>query len=99
MGLRNLFTRRQSAGSAASTVVIGSGQGQREPLTPEQLAELQDAWAELAKAAEGSGVTNMHACSRNGRPWQEDPAAVRGLAATLRSFRAENAAADDQPAP
>lgn len=86
--------RRPAAGTPASTVVAGNGPEQREPLTPEQLTELQDAWAELAQAAEGSGVTNMHACSRNGRPWQEDPAAVRGLAATLRSVRAENAAAD-----
>ena len=62
-----------------------------EPLTPAQLAELQQAWAELAEAAKGSGVKSLHACSRNGKPWQKDLAAVRGLAATLREFRADAA--------
>jgi hypothetical protein len=57
-----------------------------EPLTAEQLVELEAAWAELTAAAEASEVTNFHACSRNGRPWTEDPAAVRAAAATLREF-------------
>jgi hypothetical protein len=90
MGLRNIFRRRRAAGTAAPAGWVSEPEAQ-EPPTPEQLAELQDAWAELAKAAEGSGVTGLHACSRNGRRWEEDPAAVRGLAATLRDFRAENA--------
>lgn len=55
-----------------------------ELLTAAQLKELQD-----------SGVTGLHACSSNGRPWRENPAAVRGLAATLRGFRAENSTVDD----
>jgi hypothetical protein len=33
----------------------------QEPLTLEQLAELQAAWAELTQAAEGSGVERFHA--------------------------------------
>lgn len=86
MGLRSLFMRHRAAGdTTASTVVVGSEAEHQEPLTPEQLAELQEAWAELTNAAEGSDVTGLHACSRNGKPWQEDPAAVRGLAATLRA--------------
>ncbi|MFF1253698.1 hypothetical protein ACFVYC_14540 [Pseudarthrobacter sp. NPDC058329] len=91
MGLRSFFGRRPAVAgeTAVSTVVIDPAVP--EPLTPEQFAELQDAWAELAEAAEGSGVTGMHACSRNGRRWEEDPAAVRGLAAILRNVRAENA--------
>ncbi|PVZ52701.1 hypothetical protein C9424_19650 [Arthrobacter sp. H-02-3] len=92
MGLRSLFMRRRSAvGTAASAVVVGSEPEHQEPLTPEQLAELQEAWAELANAAEGSGVTGLHACSRTGGPWQEDPVAVRGLAATLRSISSDKA--------
>lgn len=86
MGLPSFFKRRLAAGTAAPAGAV-SGPEAQEPLTPEQLAELQDAWAELAKAAEGSGVTGLHACSRNGRRWEEDPGAVRGLAATLREFR------------
>lgn len=87
MGLWRFFKRRPAVGSAAP-----APHGiEPEPLPPEQLTELQGAWAELAEAAEGSGVTGLHACSRNGRRWEEDPAAVRGLAATLREIRAENA--------
>lgn len=87
MGLWSFFKRRPAAGSTdpAPTGI------ELVPLTPEQLAELQDAWAELAEAAEGSGVTGLHACSRNGKRWEEDAAAVRGLAATLREIQAENA--------
>ena len=59
------------------------------PLTPEQLAELQAAWADLAGAAQDSGVKHLHACTRNGKTWQQDLAAVRSLAATLRSLREE----------
>lgn len=58
------------------------------PLTAEQLVELEAAWAELTAAAEASEVTNLHACTRNGRSWTEDPAAVRAAAATLREFPA-----------
>lgn len=54
------------------------------------LAQLQKAWAELAKAAESSGLTGLHAYTRNGKRWEEDPEAVRGLPATIRDFRAEN---------
>jgi hypothetical protein len=90
MGLRSFFKQRPATGSTAPAIAPSEPEAQ-EPLTHEQLAELQDAWAELAKAAQGSGVTNLHACSRNGKRWEEDPAAVRGLAATLRELQAENA--------
>ncbi|WP_243182059.1 hypothetical protein [Arthrobacter humicola] len=53
--------------------------------------ELEAAWAELTAAAEASEVTNFHACTRNGRPWNADPAAVRAAAATLREFPAADA--------
>lgn len=89
MGLWSFFRPRPAAARTA-TEVAGSEPEAQEPLTAEQLAELQDAWAELANAVEGSGVKNLHACSRNGKPWQEDPAAVRGLATILRNYKAEN---------
>jgi len=91
MGLWSFFSRRAAAARAAAPVIAAREPEPQEPLTAEQLAELQDAWAELAEATESSGATGLHACSRNGRPWQEDPAAVRGLAAILRSSTAENA--------
>ena len=97
MGLQNVSGRGpEVAGAPVSTVVVQPEA--QEPLTPEQLAELQDAWAELSQAAEGSGVTRLHACSRNSKRWEEDPEAVRGLAATLRNSRAGSAGADGQAA-
>ena len=62
------------------------GPATREPLTAAQLLELEEAWAELAAAQEASELTNFHACTRTDRPWTEDPAAVRAVAAALREF-------------
>lgn len=93
MGLRSLFRKRQSA----AVFVPQCGPEQQEPKTPEQLAELVDAWAELAAAAKESGVENFHACSRSGKPWQEDPASVRGMAAILRALRKEVAVPELEP--
>ncbi|WP_247040383.1 hypothetical protein [Arthrobacter rhizosphaerae] len=57
-----------------------------EPLPPELLEDLRCAWDELTAAAKASKVTSFQACTRAGRPWTEDPAAVRAVAATLREF-------------
>ena len=70
----------------------------QEPPTPEELADLQNAWAELAEAAKDSGVKGFHACGRGGRPWQEDPAAVRSMAALFRGLKEEDTTADVEPA-
>jgi hypothetical protein len=89
MGLRSFFQRspaRAEVSLPAAAVQIASIE--REPLSPEQLAELQEAWVELTEAARGSKVTSFHACTRAGGPWTEDPAAVRAVAATLREFPA-----------
>lgn len=90
MGLRSFFRgRRTTAGDTAVSTAVVESQAD-EPLTPEQLAELQQAWAEFAEAAKGSGVNSVHACTRNGKPWQKDPAAVRSMAALLRRVREED---------
>jgi hypothetical protein len=98
MGLRSFFRGRTAAAgeSAVSKTVIDPAAP--EPLTPGALAELQEAWAEFAQAAEGTGATSFHACSRNGKRWEEDPATVRALAATLRDIRAEDTPPDSGPA-
>ncbi|GGH97645.1 hypothetical protein GCM10007170_28370 [Arthrobacter liuii] len=90
MGLRSFFRNRRT-GSDDTTFAAAAAEDSAgpEPLTPAQLAELQTAWVALAKAAKDSGVGDVHACSRNGRPWQDNPAAVRSLAATLRHLREE----------
>jgi hypothetical protein len=94
LGLRNFFSKRPATAVTNEPPAVLATPQEQEPLTPEQLADLQQAWAELAEAAEGSDVSGLHACSRNGTRWEEDPAAVRGLAATLREFRAQGTAAE-----
>jgi len=88
MGLRSIFRKRPAP---AGVTPAAADPEALEPLTAEQLVELEAAWAELTAAAEASEVTNFHACTRNGRPWTEDPAAVRAAAATLRDFPAADA--------
>ncbi|UKA73545.1 hypothetical protein, partial [Arthrobacter sp. FW306-06-A] len=66
-------------------------------LTPAQLAELQEAWAEFAEAAKGSGAKSFHACTRTGKPWHQDPAAVRSMAALLRRVRDEDTTPGTEP--
>jgi hypothetical protein len=85
MGLRSLF-QRKAATTAAAATAPEVAVAQDEPLSPELLEDLRCAWDELAEAAKNSRVTNFHASTRTGRPWTEDSAAVRAIAATLREF-------------
>ena len=90
MGLRSLF-QRKAATTARLSPVPAATACQDEPLSPErQDEELQAAWVELTEAAGRSKVTSFHACTRTGRPWTEDPGAVRAVAATLREFPASD---------
>jgi hypothetical protein len=85
MGLRSLFHRKavsaEPVSPRAATAPVPD-----KPTSPELQEELRLAWAELTEAAKISKVTNFHACTRTGRHWTEDPAAVRAVAATLREF-------------
>jgi hypothetical protein len=85
MRFRSLFQRKAGTAARVSPVLAATA-GQDEPLSTELQEELQAAWVELTEAARGSRVTSFHACTRTGRPWTEDPAAVRAVAATLREF-------------
>ncbi|MEC5180842.1 hypothetical protein [Arthrobacter sp. CG_A4] len=91
MGLRSIFRKRPATAGKGDSVPTEGGPETLEPLTAEQLIELQEAWAELAAAAEASELTNFHACTRTGRSWTENPAAARAVAATLREFPAAGA--------
>jgi hypothetical protein len=94
MGLRRLFPGNTETALSGPASVGTSGPGATEPLTPEQLAEIQEAWVRLAPAAERPGSTShFHACTRNGKSWQEDPASVRAVAALLRNHQS------DEPTP
>lgn len=91
MGLRRFFQRNTSTGVAGQgmpAAVAAADDGSQDALTPEDLAELREAWADLAEAAEGSGSVNFSACSRDGKSWQENPATVRAIAALLREHPA-----------
>jgi hypothetical protein len=85
MGLRSLFHRKEVTTARVSPVPAGNA-GHDEPFSPKRQEDLQAAWVELTAAARNSKVTSFHACTRAGRPWTEDPAAVRAVAATLREF-------------
>ena len=90
MGVRSIFRKRPATADATPAAAVPET---REPLTAEQLRELEAAWAELAAAWEASELTNFHAWTRTDPSWTEDPRAVRAVAATLREFPA----AEDQP--
>jgi hypothetical protein len=90
MGLRSLFQRKAAPAPPVVPVVEAAAPVPDAPMSPELQEELSAAWAELTEAAKASKVTNFQACTRKGRPWTEDPAAVRDVAATLREFPETN---------
>jgi hypothetical protein len=99
MGLWSRFARRRKPATGAGLPDAGAIEPkEQESVTPEQVADLKAAWAELAEAAKEASVTGFHACSRGGKPWQEDPAAVRSMAALLRRVSAEDAATEGSTA-
>lgn len=96
--LRGLFRRRRTApDSEESTPAAGAPTGP-DLLTPDQAADVEQAWVELRQAAEEAGATTFRACTRGGSRWEEDPAAVRALAAALRSFKEADTATGSDPA-
>jgi hypothetical protein len=99
MALWSRFARRRKPATGAGRTALAAAiePKEQEPLTPEQAADLKAAWAELAEAAKESSATGFHACSRGGKPWQEDPAAIRTMAAILRRVSAEDAATEVPP--
>ena len=83
-GLREIFRRKTAALAPISSPAAATTPIPEQPLSPEALEELRNAWAELDAATKESGVKNIHACSRSGAQWQKDPAAVRTIAAAIR---------------
>jgi hypothetical protein len=90
LGLRDIFRRKPAdVGRAPAT---GPGQD-NAPLPPELAVELQEAWADLQKAAKDTKVLNLHGCTGGGRDWRQDPSSVRAAAALLRKY-----GSSDEPA-
>ncbi|UOD83369.1 hypothetical protein [Paenarthrobacter ureafaciens] len=91
MGLRSLFTRHRTTPPAApSPAPAVIEPGQQLPLTAEQRTDLDVAQAEFLKTLREAGVKHLHACSRNGKPWQDDPQALRTISAILRDVHLED---------
>lgn len=101
MGLRSFFIRRRTPFTDDPSPAAVAAPKEREPLTPAQLADLREAWAELNQAAADAGVNTFRACRRDGSSWEDGPEAVRGMAALIRGLpRADEAASTDgDPAP
>jgi len=57
---------------------------ERPPLTPAQLADLEEAWAELRQAAQEAGVKSFSACTRDGSRWEENLNSVRAMTRTIK---------------
>ncbi|MGO4431718.1 hypothetical protein AB4Y88_00005 [Paenarthrobacter sp. RAF9] len=87
MGLLNLGRRRKATGTPAPV----SAPQERQPLTAEESADLEAAWIELQQTAGESRLTSFRACSRDGRPWAEDPETVRQISATIRRIMIDTA--------
>lgn len=100
MKISELFRPRRAvsgAGQAATPPPVEPAPPAVEgasPLSPEELRDIQDAWAELTQAAKDAGVTNFHACGRGGQHWSESASSIRSLAALLRNMPRDDAADD-----
>jgi hypothetical protein len=96
MGMWTWFARRRKPATVAGHPAFAADvvPMEQQPLAAEQVTDLKAAWAELAEAAKESPATGFHACSRGIKTWQEDPAAVRAVAALLRRFDADDAATE-----
>uniref|UniRef100_UPI003F495756 hypothetical protein n=1 Tax=Paenarthrobacter nicotinovorans TaxID=29320 RepID=UPI003F495756 len=55
-------------------------------MNPEDSPKLVQAWAVLDAVAELAGIAEFRACTRDGTAWQQNPAAVRVIAATIRDL-------------
>lgn len=86
MGLRNLLGRRRTP-AAADPMPVAAVETEHVPLSPAQLADLEEAWAELREAAQEAGVTSFRACTRDGSRWEENPDSVRAMTRTIKGIK------------
>ncbi|MFF1831136.1 hypothetical protein [Paenarthrobacter sp. NPDC058040] len=86
MGLKSLFTRHTKPAPPRSPAPLGVPAVVREPLTPEQLADLDSARGEFLHVAGEAGLNYVHAYSLDGSRWQDDPEAVRAITALIKEI-------------
>jgi hypothetical protein len=89
MGLRRLFPRNTERPFPGPRRKAPTGPG---PLSPRHL----NSWQRFRRPGSNSlaaerpgGAGHFHACTRNGKSWQEDPASVRAVAALLRDHQSD----------
>ncbi|MDQ0241443.1 hypothetical protein [Arthrobacter bambusae] len=85
--MRRFLRRRTARVVTEKSAPAGPVRGEREPLTPEQATDLEQAWAELRQAAEKAGVSGLRTCTREGSSWEENAGIVRSVAAALRNLQ------------
>ena len=91
MGLREFFGRRRTPAAAESFPLALVTKTERPPLTPAQLAGLEEAWAELRQAAQEAGVKSFSACTRDGSRWEENPDSVRAMTRMIKGTHKDTA--------
>ena len=79
MGLREFFGRRRTPAAAESFPFTSATKTKRPPLTPAELADLEEAWVELRQASQEAGVKSFRACTRDGSRWEDNPESVRAM--------------------
>ena len=82
--LRDFVGRHRTAAAADSFPAASPVEAERSPLTPAQLADLEEAWAELRQAAQQAGVKSFSACTRDGSRWEESGDSVRAMTRMIR---------------
>ena len=79
MGLLNFLGLRRTPAAAKPFPVASATETERPPLTPAQLADLEEAWVELRQASQEAGVKSFRACTRDGSRWEDNPESVRAM--------------------
>ena len=82
--LRGFLGRRTTPAAAESVPEASPVEAERPPLTPAQLADLREAWAELRQAAQEAGVKSFSSCTRDGSRWEENLDSVRAMTRTIK---------------
>lgn len=82
--LRDFLGRRRTPTTAEAVPVASPVETESPRLTPAQLADLEEAWAELRQATQEAGVKSFSACTRDGNRWEENPDSVRAMTRTIK---------------
>ena len=85
--LRDFLGRRRTSAAAEPFSAASPVKAERPPLTPAQLADLEEAWVELRQAAQEAGVRSFRACTRDGSRWEENPDSVRAMTRTIKDVQ------------